>query len=124
MRAQATATRPEWLEWSASHRCGVTMNDSVEGRAVAHVLERKPGVTVTYFPAIIRIDGAKKLEFDLDEISDVLGRELSPYDFQIEMSTHYGRMVLLDDKVLVFADPEDAAQYLADGELIKPGRAG
>jgi propane monooxygenase coupling protein len=100
------------------------MNDSVEGRAVAHVMERKQDVTVTYFPAIIRIDGVKKLEFDLDEISDVLGRELSPYDFQIEMSTHYGRMALLDDRVLVFADPEDAAQYLAEGQLIKAGQAG
>jgi len=124
MSAQAPAARPAWLEFSASHRCGITMNDSVEGRAVAHVMERKPDVTVTYFPAIIRIDGVKKLEFDLNEISDVLGRELSPYDFQIEMSTHYGRMVLLDDEVLVFADPEDAAQYLAEGQLITAGQSG
>lgn len=124
MSAQATAARPDWLKWSASHRCGITMNDSVEGRAVAHVMEGKPGVTVTYFPAIIRIDGEKKLEFDLNEISDVLGRDLSPYDFQIEMSTHYGRMALLDDRVLVFADPEDAAQYLAEGKLITAGQAG
>jgi propane monooxygenase coupling protein len=124
MSAQAPAARPDWLEFSASHRCGITMNDSVEGRAVAHVMEPKPDVTVTYFPAIIRIDGVKKLDFDLNEISDVLGRELSPYDFQIEMSTHYGRMVLLDDKVLVFADPEDAAQYLAEGQLIKAGQSG
>ena len=124
MSAQAPAARPDWLEFSASHRCGITMNDSVEGRAVAHVMERKPEVKVTFFPAIIRIDGVKKLEFDLNEISDVLGRELSPYDFQIEMSTHYGRMVLLDDKVLVFADPEDAAQYLAEGQLITAGQSG
>jgi propane monooxygenase coupling protein len=122
MSAQAAAARPDWLKWSASHMCGVTMNDSVEGRAVARVMERNPDITVTYFPAIIRIDGRKKLEFDLDEISDVLGHELSPYDFQIEMSTHYGRMVLLDDRVLVFADPEDAAPYLVEGELIKAGR--
>jgi propane monooxygenase coupling protein len=123
MSAEAIATRPEWLEWTASHKCGITMNDSVEGRAVARVMEGKPGVTVTYFPAIIRIDGVKKLEIDLNEISDALGRELSPYDFQIEMSTHYGRMVLLDDRVLVFADPEDAAEYLAEGELIKRSKA-
>jgi propane monooxygenase coupling protein len=122
MSAQATTSRPGWLEWTASHKCGVTMNDSVEGRAVAHVMERQPGVSVSYYPAIIRIDGVKKLEFDLNEISDVLGRELSPYDFQIEMSTHYGRMVLMDDRVLLFADPEDAAPYLAEGELISAAR--
>ena len=28
------------------------------------------------------------------------------------MSTHYGRMVVLDDRVLLFANPEDAAQYI------------
>jgi propane monooxygenase coupling protein len=98
------------------------MNDSVEGRAVAQVMEEKPGVQITYFPAIIRIDGVGRLDFDLDEISDALGHELSPYDFQIEMSTHYGRMVLLDDRVIVFADPEDAASYLAEGALIHAGR--
>jgi hypothetical protein len=32
--------------------------------------------------------------------------------FEIETSTHYGRMVRLDDKVLLFTNPEDAAEYL------------
>jgi hypothetical protein len=31
------------------------------------------------------------------------------------MSTHYGKMVLLDDKVLLFADPDEARQYLTVG---------
>jgi hypothetical protein len=26
------------------------------------------------------------------------------------MSTHYGRMVVLDDRIIMFADPEDAAE--------------
>ena len=29
-----------------------------------------------------------------------------------DMSTHYGRMIHLDDKTLFFANPEDAADYL------------
>ena len=28
------------------------------------------------------------------------------------MSTHYGRMVVLDDRVVLFANPEDAAEYI------------
>ena len=28
------------------------------------------------------------------------------------MSTHYGRMVVLDDRTLMFANPEDAAEYI------------
>jgi propane monooxygenase coupling protein len=34
------------------------------------------------------------------------------------MSTHYGRMVVLDDHVLLFANPEDGAEYL--GFDLKP----
>jgi hypothetical protein len=33
-------------------------------------------------------------------------------DFEEIMSTHYGRMVVLDDRVLLFANPEDAAEYI------------
>ena len=28
------------------------------------------------------------------------------------MSTHYGRMVHFDDKTMLFANPEDAAEYI------------
>ena len=33
-------------------------------------------------------------------------------DFEEIMSTHYGRMVHLDDRTLLFANPEDAAEYI------------
>ncbi len=98
---------------TASDKCGITMSSGVEGNTVADVMEGKPGVEIHRFPAMIRIDGEKMLEFDLDEIAEALGvEEFSPTDFEIETSTHYGRMVRLDDRVLVFANPEDAAEYL------------
>ena len=92
--------------------CGVTMNDSVEGRIVAKIMEQKPGVTVTYYPAMIRIDGHGKLVFDMQEIAEALGRDMDPYTFQIEMSTHYGRMLILDDAVELYADFEGTQDYL------------
>ena len=55
------------------------------------------------------------LEFDMEEIGEALGKEpgeYTVYDFEVETSTHYGRQVRLDDKVLLFANPEDAAEYL------------
>ena len=59
-----------------SHQCGVTMNDSVEARAIAEFMEENdPNVTVTYNPALIRIDGEGKLIFKMDEISEYLGRD-------------------------------------------------
>lgn len=99
------------LNVTISDMCGVTMNDSVEGRIVAHIMEKKPGVVVTYYPAMIRIDGHGKLEFDMNEIGEALGKSMDPYTFQVEMSTHYGRMVLFDDKIVLFGKMEDALAY-------------
>jgi propane monooxygenase coupling protein len=99
------------LNTTISEMCGVTMNDSVEGRIVAQIMEKKPGVAVTYYPAMIRIDSQGQLEFDMKEISEALGREMDPYTFQVEMSTHYGRMVLFDDRIVLFGKMEDALAY-------------
>ena len=116
--SQATSTHSKYaLEFTRepSNLCGVTLSASVEGNAIAEVMSKKPGVKVTRYPAIIRVDGEKMLEFDMDEIGAALGYEpgeYGVYDFEIETSTHYGRQVRLDDKVLLFASPEDAAEYL------------
>ena len=96
-----------------SDQCGVTMNDSVEARAIAELMATKPGITVTYMPAMIRIDAAGKLVFKMDEISEVLGREMTPHIFEISTSTHYGRMVMVDDNtVVLFGRMDDALEYV------------
>lgn len=101
------------FEDTVSHQCGVTMNDSVEARAIAEVMEPKPGIRVTYLPAMIRIDGEGKIEFRMDEISEALGREMTPYLFEISTSTHYGRMVMVDDNtVVLFGNMDDALAYV------------
>ena len=116
--SKATGTHSKYaLEFTRepSNLCGVTLSASVEGNAIAEVMSKKPGVKVTRYPAIIRVDGEKLLEFDMDEIGAALGYEpgeYGVYDFEVETSTHYGRQVRLDDKVLLFANPEDAAEYL------------
>ena len=67
------------FEDTISHQCGITMNDSVEARAIADVMERKKGVAVTYQPSLIRIDGDPKLTFNMEEISEALGRPMTPH---------------------------------------------
>ena len=95
-----------------SHQCGITMSDSVDSRAVAELMATKPGIRVTYLPAMIRIDGEGKVEFKMDEISEVLGREMTPHLFEVSTSTHYGRMVMVDDNtVVLFGNMEDALEY-------------
>ena len=101
------------FEHTVSHQCGVTMNDSVEARAIADVMSHKPGITVTYAPAMIRIDGDPKLTFLMDEISEALGRPMTTYIFEISTSTHYGRMVMVDENtVVLFGDMNEAMKYI------------
>jgi propane monooxygenase coupling protein len=99
---------------TVSHECGVTMNDSVEARAIAELMATKPGITVTHMPSMIRIDGNGKIEFKMDEIGEELGREMTAQLFEISTSTHYGRMVTVDENtVVLFGDMNAAMAYVA-----------
>lgn len=101
------------FEQTISDQCGVTMNDSVEARAIAEFMGKKPDVTVTYQPALIRIDGHGKLVFKMDEISEYLGRDMTAEIFEVNTSTHYGRMVRVDDNtVILFGNMEDVFEYI------------
>jgi propane monooxygenase coupling protein len=55
------------------------------------------------------------MEVDYDEISEALGEEpgyFNSAELEEDMSTHYGRMIHLDDRTIFVANPEDAAEYL------------
>ncbi|MGY1672469.1 propane 2-monooxygenase effector subunit MimD [Geodermatophilus sp. SYSU D00710] len=100
---------------TSSNLCGITlMNDQV-GEVIADVMKDKPGVTATYLPSMIRLDAVNRMDFDYDELSEALGQESGYFDsatLEESMSTHYGRMVHEDDRTIMFANPEDAAEYL------------
>ena len=101
------------FEQTISHQCGVTMSDSVEARAIAEFMGAKDGVTVTYQPALIRIDGDGKLIFKMDEISEYLGRDMTAEIFEVNTSTHYGRMVRVDDNtVILFGNMDEMMEYI------------
>jgi propane monooxygenase coupling protein len=98
---------------TASTRAGVTLMNNQVGYVVAQVMARKPGVTVEKLPSMIRVDGERKIDFDFAELAEALGwDDFGNDDFEEIVSTHYGRIVILDDRVMLFANPEDAAQYL------------
>jgi len=98
---------------TSSNRAGVTLMNNQVGYVVAEVMRGKENVTITELPSMIRVDGVNKVDFDYVEIADALGwSDFGNDDFEEIMSTHYGRMVVLDDRVLLFANPEDAAEYI------------
>jgi propane monooxygenase coupling protein len=110
-----TAQSPYKSDHTASNKCGFTLMNNQVGAVVAQVMSTKPNVTVTPLPSMIRVDAIGKMEVDYDEVSEALGEDPGYFDqseFEENMSTHYGRMIHLDDRTILVANPEDAAEYL------------
>lgn len=100
---------------TASNMCGVTLMNNQIGVVVAEVMRDKPNVTVTPLPSMIRLDAKNRMDVVYDEVSEALGEEPGYFDasqFEESMSTHYGRMIHEDDRTIMFANPEDAAEYI------------
>jgi propane monooxygenase coupling protein len=101
------------VDRTSSNMAGVTLMNNQVGYVVANVMRGKEGVKVSELPSMIRVDGVNRIDFDYEEIAEALGwDDFGNDDFEEIMSTHYGRMVVLDDKVSLFANPEDAAEYI------------
>jgi hypothetical protein len=67
---------------------------------------------------LIRAGAVGRMDIGHDEVSEAPGEEPGSFDaaeFEENTSTHYGRMVHLDDKTITFANPEDAAEYVGFG---------
>ncbi|TDW24507.1 propane 2-monooxygenase effector subunit MimD [Kribbella kalugense] len=112
---RAVVESPFKSDNTASNKCGVTLMNNQVGAIVAEVMTGVPNVTVTHLPSMIRVDAVGRMDFVYDDISEALGEEPGFFDqaeFEENMSTHYGRMVHLDDRTIMFANPEDAAEYI------------
>jgi len=115
MTTYQTAPSPFASDSTASNMCGVTLMNNQIGSVVAEVMATHKDVTVTPLPSMIRVDAVSRMDFVYDEISEALGEEPGFYDaaqFEENMSTHYGRMIHEDDRTIMFANPEDAAEYI------------
>ena len=100
---------------TASNMAGVTLMNNQVGAVVAQVMAKLPNVKVTYLPSMIRVDATGRMDVVYDEVSEALGEEEGFFDaaeFEENMSTHYGRMIHEDDRTIMFANPEDAADYI------------
>jgi propane monooxygenase coupling protein len=100
---------------SASNMCGFTLMNNQVGVIVAEVLAKLDNVKITHLPSMIRVDGKGRFDLVYADVDDAAGEEegwFNAAEFEESMSTHYGRMVHLDDRTIMFANPEDAAEYL------------
>lgn len=87
---------------------GVVMAKSPEGDAVAQVLGRLEGVEIQESPTFWDIRAHDRLVIPYDDVGEELGAPIDGYRLQVEMSTHYGRLVHTDDALLLFADFQEA----------------
>jgi propane monooxygenase coupling protein len=100
---------------TASNRCGFTLMNNQVGEVVAQVMETLPNVKVTWLPSMMRVDGEGRFDVVYADVDEAAGEEpgwFTSAEFEESMSTHYGRMVHEDDRTIMFANPEDAAEYL------------
>ena len=110
-----TAESPFKADNTASNMCGVTLMNNQVGAIIAQVMKTKPNVTVTPLPSMIRLDAVNRMDLVYSEIDEAAGEEEGWFDaaeFEENMSTHYGRMIHEDDRTIMFANPEDAADYI------------
>jgi propane monooxygenase coupling protein len=110
-----TAESPYKSDNSASNMCGFTLMNNQVGAIVAQVMGRQENVAITPLPSMIRVDAVGRMDLDYAEVDEAAGEEegwFNAAEFEESMSTHYGRMVHLDDRTIMFANPEDAAEYL------------
>ncbi len=115
MTTFTTAESPFKSNNTASNRCGFTLMNNQVGEVVAQVMSTESNVTVTPLPSMIRVDATGRMDVVYDEVSEALGEEPGFFDqaeFEENMSTHYGRMIHTDDRTILVANPEDAAEYL------------
>lgn len=115
-----TAESPFSSNNTASNMCGFTLMNNQVGAIVARVVGELDNVTITPLPSMIRVDAEGRMDVVYDEIDEAAGEEsgwFNAAEFEESMSTHYGRMIHLDDRTIMFANPEDAAEYL-DFDLV------
>ena len=115
MTTSKTAESPFKSDNTASNMCGFTLMNNQVGALIAKVMETKDNVKVMHLPSMIRVDAKNRVDVLYSEIDDMAGEEEGWFDsaeFEENMSTHYGRMIHEDDRTIMFANPEDAAELL------------
>jgi len=68
-------------------------------------------------PSMIRVDCQGRMDFVYADISEALGEEPDFYnaaEFEENMSTHYGKMIHMDDRTIMFGNLEEAAEFIGD----------
>jgi hypothetical protein len=89
----------------AGRRVGISlMNSSDTQAAVEHVGETQPDARIDFRDCFYKIERADSLGFDMAQLSDIAGRDIDTDIFLVNMASYYGRIVVSDGRVDIYAD--------------------
>lgn len=92
-----------------SRRVGISlMNSSDTQAAVEHVAETQPDAQIDFRDCFYKIERDDILSFDMAELSDIAGRDIDTSIFLVNMASYYGRIVVGDGRVDIYADIQPA----------------
>ncbi|MCS6927606.1 MAG: MmoB/DmpM family protein [Candidatus Binatia bacterium] len=95
----------EQLHYEAKDTVGMVLMGSEEAKVIVDLLhEQRPDLTITDDGCYYSIEGKGKIEIDLDEVSERLGRELDVPSFLVIMSSFYGRVHVEERRFGVYAE--------------------
>jgi|GEM_PF-3419994 hypothetical protein len=91
--------------YEAQDTVGMVLMGSEEAEAVVAMLrEKRPDLTITNDGCFYSISGVGNIEIDLHELGERLGRSLTPADFQVVLSSFYGRVDFNAERFGVYAE--------------------
>ena len=84
---------------------GISLIGSAETTvAIEMVAEEMPDATITDNDCYYKIEREGLLSFSMAELSERLGRDYTVHDFLVNMTSYYGRIVVSDASVDIYAD--------------------
>jgi alkene monooxygenase coupling protein len=84
---------------------GISLIGSEETReAIALIRDEMPDVKVTDNDCFFKVERDELLRFDMDKLSDRLGRPFTVHDFLVNMTSYYGRIVVNEGVVEIHSE--------------------
>jgi propane monooxygenase coupling protein len=84
---------------------GISLIGSEETReAIALIKDEMPDVKVTDNDCFFKVERDELLRFDMEKLSDRLGRPFTVHDFLVNMTSYYGRIVVNEGVVEIHAE--------------------
>jgi alkene monooxygenase coupling protein len=89
----------------ARETIGISLIGSEEANAAVELIrDEMPDAVISDNDCYYKIERDGLLEFDMEKLSERLGRDITVHDFLVNMTSYYGRIVVNDGLVQIHAE--------------------